>query len=96
MGNFQSLCSILKDKCNTCLFESRKFYCNKFQYCCGDKCCEDIEDLYKQWFFWPIIVLILALVLAAIIWWCRRNHRSAQTQKYRQLTEETAKSLPRS
>ncbi|XP_052809332.1 vesicular, overexpressed in cancer, prosurvival protein 1-like isoform X1 [Mya arenaria] len=100
-------------ECKYCWYKSgfgksSHFYCSAFQYCCGDKCCENIDEFYKLWYFW---LCILVLILSAFVafYWLRNhygNNRSAQEQRsrshrrsrsgrrYRQLTGDSVTSAP--
>lgn len=52
------------------------FYCSAFQYCCGEKCCENMEEFYKLWYFW-LCVLILVLSAFIAFYWLRKRYMSS-------------------
>ncbi|XP_052246149.1 vesicular, overexpressed in cancer, prosurvival protein 1-like isoform X2 [Dreissena polymorpha] len=105
-----SLCSgPLKSECKYCWHKSgfgksEYFYCSAFQYCCGDKCCENIAEFYKLWYFWLCALVLALATFAALYWFCRRyaspvssrssggdrsrSHRSRSSRRYRHLSGE--------
>ncbi|KAL4222688.1 Vesicular [Mactra antiquata] len=57
--------------------KSSHFYCSAFQYCCGDRCCENIDQFYKLWYFW-LCVFVLILSACVAIYWLRRRYMMTQ------------------
>lgn len=85
------------------------FYCGAFEYCCGDKCCENFDEFYKLWYFWLCVLVLLMSTCIALYWLRRRymlNHcPSAQVtvtvprhrrrhRRYRQLSGEGTGPVP--
>ncbi|XP_060605377.1 WW domain binding protein VOPP1-like isoform X2 [Ruditapes philippinarum] len=75
LGKYKADCKYCWHK--TGFGKTSHFYCSAFQYCCGDKCCENIDEFYKLWYFW-LCVLILILSACIAFYWLRRRYMMSQ------------------
>lgn len=60
-------------ECKYCQYKtsfgkSNHVYCSAFQFCCGEKCCENIDEFYKLWYFWFCLMILMISLCAAFYW----------------------------